>query len=64
MTRIPSTYKFAISCLAIALFSFAPQGANAQKFAYIDSDYVIEINFSEQWDIIWKIKSCLIKLKV
>ena len=41
MTRIPSTYKLAISCLAIILFSFTPQGANAQKFAYIDSDYVL-----------------------
>ena len=38
------------------------QDISISNKTYIDSDYVIEINFSEQWDLIWKIKSCLIKI--
>jgi outer membrane protein len=41
MSRIFSTYQFATACLAITVLSFAPQSASAQKFAYIDSDYVL-----------------------
>ena len=41
MSRISSTYKFATACLVITVLSFAPQSASAQKFAYIDSDYVL-----------------------
>ena len=29
---------------------------------YIDSKYIIEINFSEQWDFIWKVKSFSMKI--
>jgi len=41
MSRISHNYKITLAALAIALFSFAPQSALAQKFAYIDSDYVL-----------------------
>jgi len=41
MSRIFSTTKLATVCLVTTLFSFAPQGVSAQKFAYIDSDYVL-----------------------
>tara|TARA_B110000483_G_scaffold33170_1_gene40353 strand:- start:192 stop:671 length:480 start_codon:yes stop_codon:yes gene_type:complete len=29
---------------------------------YIDSKYIVEINFSEQWDFIWKVKSFSMKI--
>jgi len=41
MSLIFSTTKLATVCLVTTLFSFAPQGVSAQKFAYIDSDYVL-----------------------
>ena len=41
MPRIFSTYKLVSACLAAMVLSFVPQTANAQKFAYIDSDYVL-----------------------
>ena len=41
MSRISHNYKITLAVFAIALFSLAPQSALAQKFAYIDSDYVL-----------------------
>ena len=41
MLRIPFIYTITLVTFSIALFSFAPQSALAQKFAYIDSDYVL-----------------------
>jgi outer membrane protein len=41
MLRIPFIYKITLVSFSIALFSFAPKSASAQKFAYIDSDYVL-----------------------
>ena len=41
MSRISHNYKITLAVFAIALFSFAPQSVLAQKFAYIDSDYVL-----------------------
>ena len=41
MPRIFSTYKFVSACLAAMVLCCAPETANAQKFAYIDSDYVL-----------------------
>ena len=41
MSRVSPNYKITLAAFAIALFSFAPQSASAQKFAYIDSDYVL-----------------------
>ena len=29
---------------------------------YIDSEYIVEINFSEKWDMIWKVKSFSMKI--
>ena len=41
MSRISPNYKITLAAFAIALFSFATKSASAQKFAYIDSDYVL-----------------------
>ena len=41
MSRVSHNYKITLAVFAIALFSLAPQSALAQKFAYIDSDYVL-----------------------
>ena len=41
MLRIPFIYTITLVTFSIALFSFAPKSASAQKFAYIDSDYVL-----------------------
>lgn len=41
MSRISHNYKINLAVFAIAFFSFAPQSVLAQKFAYIDSDYVL-----------------------
>ena len=41
MSRISFIYKITLVSFSIALFSFAPKSTSAQKFAYIDSDYVL-----------------------
>ena len=41
MSRIFSITKLATVGLVTTLFFFAHQGVSAQKFAYIDSDYVL-----------------------
>ena len=38
------------------------QDISVSNTTYIDSEYVIEINFSEQWDLIWKIKTFSMKI--
>ena len=38
------------------------QDISISKTTYIESEYVVEINFSEQWDFIWKIRTCIIKI--
>ena len=41
MSLISHTYKITLAAFAIALFFFSPKEALGQKFAYIDSDYVL-----------------------
>tara|TARA_B100001057_G_C22380278_1_gene768126 strand:- start:148 stop:609 length:462 start_codon:yes stop_codon:yes gene_type:complete len=38
------------------------QDISVSKKTYIDSEYVIEINFSQQWDLIWKVKTFSMKI--
>lgn len=38
------------------------QDIEVSNTTYIDSQYVIEINFSEQWDLIWKVKTFSMKI--
>lgn len=38
------------------------QKISVSKTTYISSSYVVEINFSETWDLIWKIQSITVKI--
>ena len=38
------------------------QDIAVSKTTYIDSKYIIEINFSEQWDLLWKVKTFSMKI--
>ena len=38
------------------------QDISVSNTTYIDSEYVIEINFSEQWDLLWKVKTFSMKI--
>jgi outer membrane protein len=41
MSRVSSFFKIVFAAFAISFFSLAPNTISAQKFAYIDSDYVL-----------------------